>query len=190
MANETLVPDGLTILAGTWYEIGGNGTPEAADIDEGVGAADGTNYIYADFGVTDSSLAVQLPSRTLAGPFVRVSVKFVARKEGAGATSIEVTPKIDGVDLSTQSVSLTTDWQLFTLKWDGSWTAAQIDAAQTLVVLEQPDVLRKWELDAFDFVIYEEIPPDATTYQGGNLRVVVGNMCPRQASYIWPLFPY
>lgn len=31
--------------------------------------------------------------------------------------------------------------------------------------------------------------PDSI-YQGGSLRVVVGNMCPRQGLYVWPVFPY
>lgn len=188
MANETLIPDGLTVILGTWDDqAGGGGGASAADIDEGVGAASGADYIFANF--EQSELQVNLPSRTLTGPFVRVAVKMVARKTVGAAMSIDVWPVIDSAPLSVQTIALTTDWQLFTLNWDGSWTAAQIDATSTYVRLQQDTAGPRMELDALDFVIYEEIPPDSI-YQGGSLRVVVGNMCPRQGSYVWPVFPY
>lgn len=181
MANETLVPDAIFPVLGTW-------TGAVTDIDEGVGAATGSDYIFADYEA--SEIQISFPARSLAGPFLRVTAKIVARKSiGGGSLSVDVTPTIDSTPLSTQAIALTDDWQLFTLNWDGSWTASEIDSINTYFLIEQAIFGPRFELDAMDFVLYDAIPPD-NIYQGGNLRVVAGNMCPRQGSYVWPVFPY
>lgn len=187
MANETLIPNGLIFTTGTWTDQAG-GPALVTLIDEGVGAASGTDYLVCTSG--SSEIATELPSRALTGPFLLLSVKIVAKRTGPGTKTSDVTPVIDGVSLSSQTITLTTDWQLFTLNWSGTWTAAEIDSTGTNINFEQSGTgSSEFHVDAVDVVIYEEVPP-ASLYQGGSLRVVVGNMCPRQGSYVWPVFPY